>query len=54
MFYFKVRVPGRLTDITVKGNGATTHTQRGDVCSVPSVVSAQQLARLFRGYGLLG
>ena len=59
MYRFKIKTSGPLTELalsglTQTGAGTAVHTPHGDVCTCPSLAEAQRLARLFRGYGLLG
>lgn len=58
MYRFKIKTSGPLTALalsapTQTGTGSPVQTASGDVCTCPSLMEAQQLARMFQGYGLL-
>jgi hypothetical protein len=54
MYFVKVKVSGRLSELLTRDGGRVVHTPKGDVCAFRSLAEAERAAKLLAEYGLLG
>jgi hypothetical protein len=54
MYFVKIRVSGRLSEMLMRDCGGFVRTPKGDICTFRSVTVAEQVAKLLAKYGLLG
>ena len=54
MYYVKIKKSGKLSSLAMGSQGRVRRTGRGDTCASSSLAAAQEMARVFAGYGLLG
>jgi hypothetical protein len=54
MYRIKIRISGRLSEILTSGRGRVVRTPKGDIYVFRSLTVAEEAAKLFAKYGLLG